>query len=320
MNTEQKAARLKQKELKKQKKAEFKQNVAAAAAADKQAKKKSLVTSLTDYVITAIGSAVYALGLECFLLSGKISPGGITGIAAILDYLYGLPTGVVSLVLNIPLFILGIKMLGMRFTKRTIIATVLISVFLDLFDAVLPVYAGNRLLSAIYGGLISGAGLALIMLRGGSSGGVDIIAKIVSMKWPFISIGRSVLAIDMVVTAAAAVAYSDIETALYTIIALFVSSKVIDALIYGADKGKVVFIITTEHEKMLSAIFEGLDRGATVLNAQGGWQREQRDVIMCAVRIAEASRLQRIVHRVDPHAFMIMGEAGEIVGEGFKPL
>lgn len=273
---------------------------------------------LRDFGYIMVGTALYAAALTAFLAPNQVSPGGVTGIAAIVSDWTGIPTGNLTLILNAPLFIWGYAKLGPKFIGKTVIATIILSIWIDVLEVVLPVYNGNRLLAALYGGLIGGAGLSLVFLCGGSTGGSDIAAKIISIKFPFFSIGRTVMLLDAAVIVLASVAYRSFETALYTTITIFVSAKTIDSLIYGADKGKLAFIVTEKTDDLKQAVFNELHRGVTVIQAHGGYSNGDRAIVMCAVRVGEASRLHRIVKQAAPDAFMVITEAGEIVGEGFK--
>ncbi len=272
-----------------------------------------------DYIIMAFGAALYAVALEAFLLPNLVSPGGVAGLASIVNYLLDLPTGFVTLLLNLPLFVWAGVKLGWRFLRKTAFATILMSVFIDVAAKIVPAYTGDRLLAALYGGIIGGASLALVFMRGGSTGGFDIIAKLVSLRFPLFSIGRLLLLLDGVVVAAAMLAYNDVETALYTIVTLFVSSRVIDGFIYGAQRGQVALIVTDKPDEMKAQLFEIVGRGATLLDAKGGWRGTDCSVVMCAVRGSEVAKLHRAVRAADKHAFVMLADASEIAGEGFRP-
>ena len=272
-----------------------------------------------DVLLMALGAAIYAIALDVFLLPNKVSPGGVTGLAAIVHTLFTwVPAGALTLLLNLPLFLWGGVKLGWRFLRKTVFATIAASVFIAVLEPLLPKYTGDRLLAALYGGLILGAALALVFLRGGSTGGFDIVAKIVSLRWPLLSIGRVILISDGLVIAVSALAYHDIETALYTAVALFLSARAVDGLLAGAERGRLAIIVTTDPGAVIDRIFAEVGRGATLLQGQGGYGGDARGVVLCAIRVGEVGRLHRAVKQADPHAFLIMAEAGEIVGEGFR--
>ncbi len=276
------------------------------------------LTKVVDYLLMAVGTALYAVALEAFLLPNHVSPGGVTGLASLVNYLVGLPTGLITILLNLPLFVWGGIKLGWRFLRRTAFATLLMSVFIDIADKVVPAYTGDRLLAALYGGIISGCSLALVFMRGGSTGGFDIIAKIVTLRSPMMSIGRLILLLDGFVVISAMLAYQDVETALYTVVALFVTSRAIDGLLYGLRRGKVALIITNDPDKILGQVFSVVGRGATVLDAKGGFSGKGCKLIVCAVRDNEVGRLHRAIKQADSGAFMMLADASEIVGEGFR--
>ena len=283
-------------------------------------KKSKIATFLLDYAAFFTGCAIYSLALNAFITPNQISPGGITGLAAILNHLFAVPTGLTLLVLNIPLLILGIVKFGLKFLAKTISATVILSVLIDVGGAFIPAYVGNRLMSAVYGGVLSGLGLSLVFLRGGTTGGTDIVAKIINLRFPFISMGRMMLILDVIVTVLAALAYRNVETGLYTVFTIFATSRVIDSILYGADRGKLAFIVSDQPRALADGILRHMGRGVTVLRGKGAYTGAEKDVLLCAVRQHEAGRLHTVVKRIDPHAFMIMSEAGEIIGEGFKQI
>ena len=273
--------------------------------------------SFADTIFIGLGTALYALSLTVFLEPSGISPGGVTGLAALVSYLTTLPTGMLTLFLNLPLIIWGFKQLGGKFIIRTTLATVIMSVWIDLFAALLPQYNGDRLLAALYGGFIGGTGIAMVFLRGGSTGGIDIAAKILHNRFPQFSIGRMVLILDGVIILLVAIVYRSFESALYTALTIFISSKVIDSAVYGDDRGKLAFIITKKAKDVTDSIYSHLARGVTVISARGGYTNAPSTLILCAVRVNEVAILHRAVREADEDCFVIIGEAGEILGEGF---
>lgn len=271
-----------------------------------------------DYLCFVLGSACYSFGFAFFINPNHISPGGLTGIAAIVNYLFSLPTGLVLFLLNIPVLLLGYFKISGKFIFKTLLVTAFISAFIDLFAASIPVFQGERLLAAIFGGAVSGLGLAVVMLRGATTGGVDVIAKVLRLKFPYLSMGRLVLILDGFVVALAAVCYRDIETALYTMVSLFVSSKVMDAILYGADKGRLLFIITSRGTEIANALFQSVRRGVTVVSVEGGYHRQSREMLMCALRQQEVNRAVNTVRETDPAAFTVVTLTGGILGQGFE--
>ena len=194
------------------------------------------------------------------------------------------------------------------------------SVLIDITAAFLPQYRGNTLLACLYGGLLTGAGLALVFMRGATTGGTDIIAKLVNKKFKFLSIGRVILILDFFIITASAIVFKSIESALYAIIMIFASSRIIDSTLYGADRGKMLFIVTSKPEELSKAIMKSVSRGVTILDGKGAYSNDLRYILMCAVRRHEASKVHEIIKSIDDKAFIITTEAGEITGEGFKDL
>ena len=282
---------------------------------------EKLYEYLKDSVFYIAGSAIYAVSVSVFTAPNQIAPGGITGISTILHYMFGLPIGIMILVLNIPLFVLGTRFIGGKFIIRTVICTALVSVFIDIMG-LLPQYQyhGNLLLAALYGGVISGAGLGLVFHRGATTGGTDIASRLLRLKYPHIPMGRMMLFIDFLVVASAAIYFRSLNDAMYAIIAIFTGSRVIDGILYGADNGRMVMIISDKENEVAKLISEEINRGVTLLKGRGYYSGHDRDVLMCAVRRPEAARLRMIVRKADPAAFIIMCEADEVIGEGFKPI
>lgn len=277
-----------------------------------------LLEGITDYIFFLLGSAIYAFGFSFFIEPNHISPGGVTGIASIVNYFFGLPTGAVLFLLNIPILFFGFKKIGGKFLFKTLFVTALTSVFIDLFAKFLPAFYGERLLAAIFGGLLSGLGLALVMLRGGTTGGIDVIAVILRQKFPYLSVGRLILILDSIVITLAAFSYREIETALFAAIAIFVSIKVIDALLYGADKGRFIFIVTSKGNNVSKAIFQNIKRGVTVVPSYGGFALAKNQTLLCAVRQTEVNRAIQTIKTTDPDAFTVVTLTGGIFGRGFE--
>ena len=271
-----------------------------------------------DMAAFMAGSALYSFSFCYFIEPNQISPGGITGIAAIINYVFSLPTGVMVFLLNLPVLIFGMKKIGGKFILKTIVVTIMISVMLDIFGIFVPEFSGDRLLAALFGGVLSGSGLALVMLRGATTGGVDVIAKIVRIKHPFLSMGRLILIMDGIVVLLAAVCYRNIETALFTVIELFASSKVIDAVLYGSDKGRMLIIITNNGEEVSNRLFKERKRGITLVPVKGGYLKKDRQMLICALRTQEAARAVATVKNTDPNAFTIVTLTGSILGYGFE--
>lgn len=255
-----------------------------------------------------------------FISSNQISPGGLTGIATALNFLFGLPSGFLLFILNIPILIIGYKNFGLSFIAKTAGVTVILSLSLSITDAFLPQFEIDKILASVFGGILMGLGLSIVMRRGASTGGVDILAKLINRRFRHLTVGRLILMIDAIVIALATLIYRNIESALYSVIALYASSRVMDMVLYGADKGKLIYIVTEKPKEVCKDINERLKRGVTVIKAQGGYTGDERTLLLCTVRRHEVSGIYETVENYDNKAFIVVGDVGEIIGEGFKNL
>ena len=274
--------------------------------------------NIIDYVFFLAGSALYAFGFTYFIEPNNISPGGLTGIAAIINYLLKLPTGAVLFCLNIPLLILGLKKMGSKFVIKTLFVITVTSVLIDFFSLILPDFKGDRLLAAIFGGALSGFGLSLVMLRGATTGGIDIIAVALKQKFPYLGIGRLVLILDSIVITLAAICYKELETALFAVVAIFISGNLLDSMLYGSDKGRLVFIVTKNGKEVAKAIFENINRGVTILPSYGAFENKNNETLICALKVNEVDNAIKTVSQVDPNAFTVVTVTGGTFGRGFK--
>lgn len=282
-------------------------------------KKKILEFSL-DLIFYACGCAIYAVAVTMLISANSISPGGITGISTALTYLFGVPSGLLLLLLNLPILIIGFFKLGGFFIAKTFIVTIMASLFLDISEAVLPKLYTDKILAALFGGILMGLGLSLVILRGATTGGIDIIAKLINRKFRHFTVGRLILLMDAGVISFAAIIYQNIESALYSVLAMYASSKIMDTVLYGADKGKIIYIITSFPDDICKTINNRLNRGITRLKAVGAYTGEDKEMLMCTVRRHEVHSVYSIINEYDAGAFIVVGEAGEIIGEGFKAI
>lgn len=275
---------------------------------------------LWDGVAFLAGSFLFAVAVNVFTAPNNIAPGGLTGLATMVNYLFGAPIGTTILVFNVPLFIWGVLQINFRFILKTLAATVISSVTIDLTAGLFPPYQGDLMLAALFSGVLSGAGLGLIFMRGGTTGGTDLVANLIGRNFRHLSLGKLVLLVDLVVVLISAFVYRNYESPLYAIINIFVSSKLIDAVLYGADtgSGKMMFIISSKNKEIAQRIMTDISRGVTELRSRGAYRGEKGEVLLCAVRRSEVYKTQDIIRSVDPDAFVIVGDAGQISGEGFK--
>lgn len=271
---------------------------------------------LIDTFIFVIGGILYSISINCFLSKNNILNGGFTGIATILNYLFQLPIGTVIFIMNIPLFFIAFKKLGVRFVLRTVWATLINSTFIDL-GAILPVYQNDLLLSSLFGGALVGIALGIIFIRNATTGGVDIIAKLVKLHFPHISIGRSILFFDAFVIVLGGIIYRNFESMLYASVVIFVSAQVLDYVIFGVSRGAMILIISEQSEELCNMILGDLDRGVTILKAQGGYSKSDKDVLLCACFDNQTHKLIKKIKSADENAFFIVTQSKQILGNGF---
>lgn len=265
----------------------------------------------------ALGCAVFALGFDLFLEPNGLSAGGISGIALIIIHLAPVTTvGIATAMINFPLFFFGGRKIGMRFFIGTIFGTIFFSAFIDLFAAI-PVPQTEPLVAAIYGGAICGAGIGIVFIQNASTGGSDIVIRLLKMKYRNLPIGTISLAFDFVVCAATGIVFGNVSNMLYSLIAVFVTSKLLDAVVYKFDFSRVAYIISREHKRIADAINDDLERGITYLYAQGYYSGNDTKVILCAVKQAQLADLKDLVVGIDPDAFIIVQDAHQVLGDGF---
>ena len=273
------------------------------------------------YIQILIGSVIGAAAYPMFLVPNNIAPGGLTGVATILNYLWGWPVGIVSLLMNIPLFLIGYRTMGKVFAFRCLVATLLFSVLIDILPLqpvkVEPVL--DPLLGTLFGGVLLGLGLGLILRGGATTGGTDMVARMVHRRFNFITVGMFLFALDFLVVIAAAFTISG-EKALYALINIYVCSRVIDGVIVGFGGNKACFVMTGAWENVTRRVMNEIGRGVTYLEARGAYSGKSQPVVMCVTSRQEMTALKRIVQEEDEKAFMFITEAHETLGEGFSRL
>lgn len=266
----------------------------------------------------AAGCAVFALGFDLFLEPNDLNAGGVTGLAMILIRVLGFGSvGVVSVVMNLPLFAVGGMKIGKRFFVGSLAGLLASSAFLELFAA-LPCVETEPLLGALYGGLLCGLGLGIVFAAGASTGGSDIVVRLLKLKYENVPIGTINIVFDALVAALTGLAFRDVSRALYSGVAIFVTGQIIDAVVYRFDYSKVALIISAEHERIAREIDFRLDRGATYLNGEGSYSGESRKVVFTVVKRQQVADLKRLVVEIDPKAFIVVQEAHQVLGEGFS--
>ena len=273
-----------------------------------------------DILMILTGCAVNAAAFAFLTYPNSIVSGGLTGVAQILNLLTGLPVGVMVIVMNIPLFLVAWKKFGVRFIVYSLVGMVGSSVFIDLLDALHLTLTRDVLLASVYGGLIKGVGAGLIFLPGATAGGSDIGARLLRRRYPHINMGTLALGLDAAVVLAFAVIFHRADSAMYTIITMFVSSRVVNLMLYGMSNSGVCYIITTEPRRIAIAVGERLGRGSTILKGEGAYSGTEHDVVLCAVKRQQIPALKRCVSETDPQAFVIVSQSHEVFGKNFSDI
>ena len=269
---------------------------------------------LRDYVLVVIGALVTAASFTWFFLPYDLAPGGVTGIATIASSFTGLSVGLLCFLINLPLFLLGWRQVGWRFAVRSFVAMMLLSLFIDIIPPLNP--AGDIMLGAVFGGVLLGVGLGIVVRAGATTGGTDMAAKMIHRAWSVISIASILFAIDATVVIIAAIVFG-MRAGLWALIALFVSSKAMDVVIKGFNTAMQFLIITREPDEIVRRIHSDLDRGCTRLKAYGTYSGEEMGTLLCVVARTEAARLKKVIAEADPAAFVTVCDVHEALGEGF---
>ena len=278
-----------------------------------------LKKTLLPLLMITLGSACYALGFVWCYAPNGIAFGGITGVAQIVNYLVpALPIGITVIVLNIPLFILGWKLIGGRLLVSSLYAMFISSVFIDLLTPLRVWEPMEPLLACIFGGLLLGLSLGLIFQQGATTGGTDLMARLLKLKLAWLPMGKLLMGIDLAVIVTVSATFRTLYSALYGLVALYISTIVMDGVLYGLDTAKVAYIISDQNKEISDAIVKDLDRGVTILHGQGAYTGAKKDVLMCAFKQREIAAIKAAVKGIDPAAFVIVCNAHEVLGEGFR--
>lgn len=272
-----------------------------------------------DTLYDIIGSILFALGIYTFAKAGNFAPGGVSGLALIFNHLFKAPIGITSLALNIPIILISFKVLGKTFLIKSLRTMLISTIFLDFVFPMFPIYKGDSFLAALFTGVFVGAGLALIYMRGSSTGGADFLIISIRKILPHFSLGQITLVIDTVIIVLGGLVFRNIDAVLYGAVSTFATSYVIDMVMYGAGSGKLAIIITTAGNEIAQRISAETDRGCTIVPAIGAYSGEGREMLLCACSKPEIIKVRNAAHTIDSDAFVMITEASEVFGEGFMP-
>lgn len=278
--------------------------------------KKTLKTAL-DFLKILIGSIIFAIGIQFFFHPATLLSGGVTGIAMIVNYLTGAPVGIMIVVLNIPLFIIALRSYGWSFMAGSLWGTLTSSIAIDLLSFVKLDITTEPFLAAVYGGILTGLGLGIVYTTGSTTGGTDVLAKLIREKFPYVNFGTMILALDAAVIAAYAVIFRKYENAMYTVIAVYIAARVIDLVLYGSSQSKLCHIISEYSEDIKMAIVQKLHRGVTVLQGKGAYSGQDKQILLCVVKRQQIVEIKKIVKNIDKRAFVIVTDTRDVFGEGF---
>ena len=286
---------------------------------EKAARGQTILKNIAKYFFIILGSLIYAVGFQFFMFPNSIVTGGIMGISMIINHFSRLPVGVLTIIMNVPLFIVAWKHFGLDFIIASFAGMVLSSAAVDVLALTDIVLTHDMMLASIVGGAVKGAGLGIVYYVGATTGGVDIVAKMLRKRFAHINFGTIVLIIDAFIIGAYAVVMGNYETCMYSIIAMFATSKVIDLVLYGIDNSSVCYIISEKSDIIAKDIISGhLKRGVTILNGQGAYSHQDKKVIMCVIKRTQIGELKKLVKAEDENAFVVLSDAKNVFGNGFE--
>ena len=269
------------------------------------------------YLKIVVGCTIYAASFRFFIYPNDVVLGGVVGAATIINYLTDLPVGVMTIVINIPLFIFSWRHFGLRFLISSLVAMLLSSTLMDALSAVEFVATRDPLLAAAFGGVIKGFGLGLVYSTTATVGGTDIIAKFLRRKYQYINFSTFILMMDVAIFLVFALLFGKLDSAMYSAICMFITSQVVDLVLYGAVNSKVCYIITDESVAVKVAIVEKLHRGVTYIHGEGAWSGQQKNIILCVIKRNQIVELKKLVRAIDERSFMIVSDSREVFGKGF---
>lgn len=277
---------------------------------------------VVQYLVILLGCVLYAVGFQFFLYPNSIVSGGIVGIAMIINAaLPRFPVGVMTILMNVPLFLFAWKHFGTNFLVASVVGTVVSSLFVDWFATFGIVLTSDAMLASFIGGVIKGAGLGIIYFVGATTGGIDIVAKFLRRKYPFINFGTIILIIDVFIILAYAVIFQNYESAMYSAIMMFVVNRTVDLVLYGVDNSCMCIIISEHSQQLIDEILAGvMHRGVTILNGEGAYSHQEKHVIMSVIKRTQIAEIRRIVKSIDTKAFFIVTDVKNVFGKGFEDI
>ena len=280
---------------------------------------KKLLETLRSLAVITLGSAIFAVAFVWLYQPNSIASGGLTGLAQIVNHLIpAIPVGITVIVLNIPLFILGLKLIGGRLLFLSLYAMFISSVIIDALDLAFTWEPMDPLLAAIFAGLMMGLSLGLVISQEATTGGTDLLARLLKLKFKWLSMGKLLLIADLVVIILVSLVFKTVYSMLYGLVALYISSMVMDTILYGMNPAKVAYIISDHNDKIKDVLVHKMDRGVTILHGQGAYSGTEKQVLMCAFKQKEIAAIKHAVKDIDPSAFLIVCDAHEVLGEGFR--
>ena len=269
---------------------------------------------ITQWISLAVGTFLMAVSFPLFFIRNDIAPGGVSGLATIIYALTGFPVGMMSAIINVPLFLISWRHMGRAFAAKSLVAMLGVSAVIDLLP--MSVVTTDPVLASIFGGALMGVGLGLVIRSGATTGGTDMAAMLIHQKVPIISVGGFLLAIDFCVVVLSGIVFN-LQSAMYAVISIFISTQVMDRVIEGLESAKAFFVFSSKTSEIADAVLLKMERGVTLLHAQGAYSRQEKDVLLCVITRLQIPQFKAIVEELDPSAFLVVTDVREALGEGF---
>lgn len=279
---------------------------------------KKLRKTIKNYVYMGVGSVLYSVSLALLLDPNNLAPGGVSGIAIILNRFMPIQVGTLILLINIPIMIMGFVWLGKQFCFRSFLCLVVTSFLINEFSVMFQPIVDDKILAALWGGGMMGLGIGLVMKQNASTGGMDIVVKLLRKRFPELKTSALYLVLDASVVVAASICFRNVSLAMYAGICIYFSSHLLDLVLYGKDEANLVYIISDKNEEIAESFLEDLDIGVTYIEGKGGYSKDEKQVIMAVMKKHVSAKAEEVIKEIDPKAFMIVTSATEIFGEGYK--